>query len=74
MHVPVLSCTVICVPVLAQQPMFHVLAVQVLVSTPQRNYTIADLSSLFTAIGDTQSVSPAVAATAAALHDIQHAR
>ncbi|WIA09654.1 hypothetical protein OEZ85_009041 [Tetradesmus obliquus] len=27
----------------------------VLVSTPQRNYTIADLASLFTAIGDTQS-------------------
>jgi hypothetical protein len=33
--------------------------VQVLVQTPQRNYTIADLSSLFTAIGDTQSVSNA---------------
>jgi hypothetical protein len=36
-------------------------AVQVLVSTPQRNYTIADLSSLFTAIGDDQSVSSAAA-------------
>jgi hypothetical protein len=37
------------------------MCVQVLVSTPQRNYTIADLSSLFNAIGDTQSVGNAAA-------------
>lgn len=29
---------------------------QVLVSTPQKNYTLGDLKSLFYAIGDTQSV------------------
>lgn len=29
---------------------------QVLVSTPDRNYTLSDLTTLFNAIGDTQSV------------------